>query len=148
MSLPTKVTGERSAVHLRRHPSRMCFFFQFQLTTEVAIIFALVTNDINYIGMSLNSIREQCGHSLKSALTHMWVHDMRDEPLLPSTGHFVRVIQEYAGLGGDVNHIRQEVEAQVARSNNTGYVRGHAFLFAPRHSSVQWRLDLFKKLLT
>ncbi|KAG0290987.1 hypothetical protein BGZ96_005600 [Linnemannia gamsii] len=68
------------------------------------------------------TIREQCGHSLKSALTHMWVHDMRDEPLLPTTGHFLRVTQEYAGLGGDVNHIRQEVEAQVARSNNTGYI--------------------------
>ncbi|KAG0302522.1 hypothetical protein BGZ98_007427 [Dissophora globulifera] len=68
------------------------------------------------------SIREQCGHSLKSALTHMWIHDMRDEPLMPSTGHFVRVIQEYAGLGGDVNHLRQEVEAQVARSNEAGYI--------------------------
>lgn len=101
----------------------MCFHFKFQLSIGVAIIFGLVTNDINYIGVTFNSIREQCGHSLKSALTHMWVHDMRDEPLLPSTGHFVRVIQEYAGLGGDVNHIRQEVEAQIARSNNTGYVR-------------------------
>lgn len=122
-----RVTGERSAVLPRRHPSRMCFHFQFQLFTGVAIIVALVTNDIIYIGVTLNSIREQCGHSLKSALTHMWVHDMRDEPLLPSTGHFVRVIQEYAGLGGDVNHIRQEVEAQVARSNNTGYVCGMLF---------------------
>ncbi|ORZ26300.1 surface antigen-domain-containing protein [Lobosporangium transversale] len=68
------------------------------------------------------SIREQCGHSLKSALTHMWIHDMRDEPLMPSTGHLVRVIQEYAGLGGDVNHLRQEVEAQIARSNDAGYI--------------------------
>jgi outer membrane protein insertion porin family len=66
----------------------------------------------------------------------MWVHDMRDEPLLPSTGHFVRVIQEYAGLGGDVNHIRQEVEAQVARSNNTGYVRNIS-LFTGHGVSVQ-----------
>ncbi|KAF9208009.1 hypothetical protein BGZ49_010040 [Haplosporangium sp. Z 27] len=68
------------------------------------------------------SIREQCGHSLKSALTHLWVHDMRDEPLLPSTGHYLRVSQEYAGLGGDVEHLRQEVEAQVARSNDSGYI--------------------------
>ncbi|KAG0242168.1 hypothetical protein BGX31_000505 [Mortierella sp. GBA43] len=28
----------------------------------------------------------------------------------------------YAGLGGDVNHVRQELEAQVARSNNSGYI--------------------------
>lgn len=41
---------------------------------------------------------------------------------MPSTGHFIRVIQEYAGLGGDVEHLRQEVEAQVARSNDKGYV--------------------------
>lgn len=68
------------------------------------------------------SIREQCGHSLKSALTHMWIYDMRDEPLMPSNGHFVRVIQEYAGLGGDVEHLRQEIEAQTCRSNDNGYV--------------------------
>ncbi|GJJ79086.1 hypothetical protein EMPS_11445 [Entomortierella parvispora] len=68
------------------------------------------------------SIREQCGHSLKSALTHMWIHDMRDEPLMPSNGHFVRVIQEYAGLGGDVEHLRQEIEAQACRSNDKGYI--------------------------
>lgn len=43
---------------------------------------------------------------------------------MPSTGHFIRVIQEYAGLGGDVEHLRQEVEAQVARSNDKGYVSG------------------------
>jgi len=42
---------------------------------------------------------------------------------MPSTGHFVRVFHEYAGLGGDVNHVRKEIEAQVARSNNKGYVR-------------------------
>ncbi|KAF9001794.1 hypothetical protein BGZ52_009853 [Haplosporangium bisporale] len=52
----------------------------------------------------------------------MWVHDQRDEPLMPSTGHFIRVIQEYAGLGGDVEHLRQEVEAQIARSNDKGYI--------------------------
>ncbi|KAF9363439.1 hypothetical protein BGX34_004149 [Mortierella sp. NVP85] len=68
------------------------------------------------------SIREQCGHNLKSALTHTLVHDMRDEALMPSTGHFVRVFHEYAGLGGDVNHVRQEIEAQVARSNYKGYI--------------------------
>ncbi|KAF9434816.1 hypothetical protein BGZ76_007366 [Entomortierella beljakovae] len=68
------------------------------------------------------SIREQCGHNLKSALTHLWVHDRRDEPLLPSTGHYIRVTQEYAGLGGDVEHLRQEVEAQIARSNDSGYI--------------------------
>ncbi|KAG0216513.1 hypothetical protein BGX28_000027 [Mortierella sp. GBA30] len=68
------------------------------------------------------SIREQCGHSIKSALTHTWIHDMRDAPLMPSTGHYVRVLQEYAGLGGDVEHLRQEVEAQIARSNDKGYI--------------------------
>ncbi|KAG0257915.1 hypothetical protein BG011_003685 [Mortierella polycephala] len=68
------------------------------------------------------SIREQCGHSLKSALTHMWTHDTRDESLMPSTGHFVSLVQEYAGLGGDVEHLRQEIEAQVVRSNDKGYI--------------------------
>jgi outer membrane protein assembly factor BamA len=48
---------------------------------------------------------------------------MRDETLMPSTGHLIRLSQEYAGLGGDVNHVRQELEAQIARSNNSGYVR-------------------------
>ncbi|KAG0262694.1 hypothetical protein DFQ27_002213 [Actinomortierella ambigua] len=68
------------------------------------------------------SIREQCGHSLKSALSHLWIHDQRDEPLMPSTGHYLRVFQEYAGLGGDVEHLRHEVEGQVVRSNARGYI--------------------------
>ncbi|KAF9974497.1 hypothetical protein BGZ73_002093 [Actinomortierella ambigua] len=70
------------------------------------------------------SIREQCGHSLKSAVSHLWIHDQRDESLMPSTGHYLRVFQELAGLqlGGDVAHLRQEVEAQVVRSHRRGYI--------------------------
>lgn len=83
-------------------------------------VFQSVTHNVILIPFS---IREQCGHSLKSALTHTLIHDMRDESLMPSTGHFVRVFHEYAGLGGDVSHVRQEIEAQVARSNYYGYVR-------------------------
>ncbi|KAF9584300.1 hypothetical protein BGW38_006930 [Lunasporangiospora selenospora] len=80
------------------------------------------------------SIREQCGHSLKSALTHTWIYDMRDEPLMPSTGHFIRLAQEYAGLGGDVEHIRNELEAQVARSNDKGYIASASFKGGYLHS--------------
>lgn len=116
-------SGERFAALQRKHRSGMWFTNQpwkqgDWTPREDPCSHSVLFGPLSY------SIREQCGHSLKSALTHMWVHDMRDEPLMPSTGHFVRVIQEYAGLGGDVNHLRQEVEAQIARSNEAGYV-GH-----------------------
>ncbi|KAJ3370219.1 hypothetical protein GGF31_004277 [Allomyces arbusculus] len=59
------------------------------------------------------SVRHEAGHSLKSAVTHKWVADSRDSAVMPTSGALFKLESEYAGLGGDVNHAKSELEAQV-----------------------------------
>lgn len=59
------------------------------------------------------AVREQCGHTLKSAIKHILTVDRRDNPIFPSEGSLFRLSQEFAGLGGDVGFFKNEVESQV-----------------------------------
>lgn len=63
------------------------------------------------------TVRGDAGDSVKSSLTHTWVKDQRDNPLLPTRGLFNRSTLELAGWGplqGDVAFGKAEVEAQGA----------------------------------
>lgn len=63
------------------------------------------------------SVRSEAGDSFKSSLTHSWISDGRDNPLLPSRGVLVKTTSELAGFGplkGDVGFGKLEVESQAA----------------------------------
>lgn len=63
------------------------------------------------------SVRTDAGDSFKSALTHTWINDKRDYPLLPNRGYLLKTITEIAGFGplkGDVGFGKVEVESQAA----------------------------------
>ncbi|KAK7479741.1 hypothetical protein BaRGS_00029017 [Batillaria attramentaria] len=62
------------------------------------------------------AVREQAGHSLKSSLKHVFVRDRRDDTILPSRGSLIRLTQEYAGIGGNVEFSKQELEVQFNKS--------------------------------
>ncbi|KAG0175437.1 hypothetical protein DFQ28_000036 [Apophysomyces sp. BC1034] len=67
------------------------------------------------------SIRNQAGHSLKSSIQHVFVRDRRDDALLPSNGHYVRVAQELAGvLAGNASFFKTEVETQFCHQFGGG----------------------------
>lgn len=59
------------------------------------------------------AVREQSGHSFKSAIRHIMTVDHRDHPIFPSTGVLLKLVQEYAGLGGDVAFVKHDSELQV-----------------------------------
>ena len=59
------------------------------------------------------AVREQCGHTLKSALRHILSVDRRDNPVFPTEGSFFKLFQEFAGLGGDVGFFKNELETQI-----------------------------------
>lgn len=61
------------------------------------------------------TIRAEAGDSVKSGLTHTWVADHRDNPLLPQSGTYIRTVNELAGglLQGDVNFWKSTVETQA-----------------------------------
>lgn len=63
------------------------------------------------------TVRADAGDSLKSALTHTFTRDRRDNPMLPQNGYLLRSISELAGWGplnGDVSFAKTEVEASGA----------------------------------
>lgn len=63
------------------------------------------------------TVRADAGDSFKSSLTHTWINDQRDYPLLPSKGYFFRTSSELAGYGplkGDVSFAKVEAETQAA----------------------------------
>ena len=49
-------------------------------------------------------------------LQHIFVRDRRNDHILPSDGYMLRIIQELAGLGGDVNFVKHEEEFQINKS--------------------------------
>ncbi|KAJ4377849.1 hypothetical protein N0V83_000679 [Neocucurbitaria cava] len=63
------------------------------------------------------TVRADAGDSFKSSITHTWINDKRDYPLLPSSGYLIKTVSEIAGFGplkGDVAFFKSEAESQVA----------------------------------
>ncbi|CAI6340407.1 unnamed protein product [Periconia digitata] len=61
------------------------------------------------------TIRADAGDSFKSSLTHTWINDRRDYPLLPSKGYLMKTVSELAGYGplsGDASFFKSEAESQ------------------------------------
>ena len=46
------------------------------------------------------------------SLQHVYTHDTRDSSVLPNVGSLVKLTQELAGVGGDVNFLKKDVELQ------------------------------------
>ncbi|MCJ1290337.1 hypothetical protein MMC34_001873 [Xylographa carneopallida] len=65
------------------------------------------------------TVRTDAGDSVKSSVSHTWITDRRNNPLLPSRGYYAKTISEIAGWGplqGDVAFWKSEVETQTALS--------------------------------
>jgi len=58
------------------------------------------------------SVYQYAGDSFKSSVKHSYKWDSRDDPLLPTTGYFIKSTAELAGLGGDVKFFRHDLEGQ------------------------------------
>ena len=68
-------------------------------------------------GNASPTIRGDAGDSFKSSITHTWIKDRRNNPLLPTNGYFTKTILELAGWGplvGDVGFAKSEVQTQAA----------------------------------
>jgi len=63
------------------------------------------------------SVRNDAGDSVKSSISHTWIVDKRNNPLLPQRGYFLKSISEIAGWGplqGDVAFWKSEMETSGA----------------------------------
>jgi outer membrane protein assembly factor BamA len=61
------------------------------------------------------SVKDQAGQSLKTAITHSFVRDRRDNATLPTRGHYIALHHELAGVGtkSDSSFFKKEVAAQI-----------------------------------
>ncbi|KAB0791180.1 hypothetical protein PPYR_02980 [Photinus pyralis] len=59
------------------------------------------------------AIREESGVSLKSALRHILSVDVRDDNIFPSCGSLFKYTTEFAGAGGDVGFVKNDVFLQT-----------------------------------
>ncbi|EMD31954.1 hypothetical protein CERSUDRAFT_119283 [Gelatoporia subvermispora B] len=81
------------------------------------------------------SIREAAGQNIKSAVSHTWVRDTRDDRLVGTRGSFLKFFNELAGLGGDASHYKTEAQGQFSRA----LFPGVTVSFAAR-SGLLWSL--------
>ncbi|KAH0352883.1 hypothetical protein KCU81_g1759, partial [Aureobasidium melanogenum] len=71
-------------------------------------------------GLSENAsptVRADAGDSFKSSITHTFINDTRDAPMLPTRGFLFKSIGELAGFGplaGDVAFAKYSAESQLA----------------------------------
>ncbi|KAF8198623.1 surface antigen-domain-containing protein [Pholiota molesta] len=74
------------------------------------------------------SMREAAGTSTKSALSHTFLFDTRDDKIAATRGVYAKLFTELAGgfsgvgLGGDARHLKVEGEGQVSRAVGLGGV--------------------------
>ena len=80
-------------------------------------------------------MREAAGLSVKSALSHTWTRDTRDDNIFGTRGAYLRAVQELAGFGGDASFYKTEAHAQLVRP----VVPGVSLSFAAR-SGLLWPL--------
>ena len=63
------------------------------------------------------TVRADAGDSFKSSVTHTWINDQRDVPMMPSRGYLMKTVSELAGFGplkGDVAFGKFQFESQAA----------------------------------
>ncbi|KAG2176056.1 hypothetical protein INT44_000535 [Umbelopsis vinacea] len=60
-------------------------------------------------------VKDQAGQSLKTAITHSFVRDRRDNATLPTRGHFISFHHELAGYAtkSDTSYFKKEVAVQI-----------------------------------
>ena len=58
-------------------------------------------------------IRDKAGSTLKSSMRHIWNIDTRNSNIFPTCGDLLQMTTEFAGLGGNVNFLKNEVHLQT-----------------------------------
>ena len=75
------------------------------------------------------TVKNDAGDSFKSGVTHTWLKDRRDNPMLPTRGYYAKTTSEVAGWGplqGDVAFSKAELETQTAASIPIPGIKGES----------------------
>ncbi len=78
-----------------------------------SIRYTLRSDEIENVAFNASEfIKRQEGSSTTSAVGHTLTYDNRDDRFFPTEGYLLRVTQDLAGLGGDVQYLRHSGEAR------------------------------------
>jgi len=87
-------------------------------------------------GSGSNALCDQVGSFLNSSAGYTLLVDRRNDPIRPTRGWTGSLRQDFAGIGGDVNYVKTEADAEaywgitpewvVTAKASTGYVTGWA----------------------
>jgi outer membrane protein insertion porin family len=69
-------------------------------------------------------MRQEAGESIKSAISHSYTLDTRDDKISATRGGYLKLFHEFAGIGGDASFYKTEAEGQVSRPIVSGLVSG------------------------
>uniref|UniRef100_A0A8C5GKN4 POTRA domain-containing protein n=1 Tax=Gouania willdenowi TaxID=441366 RepID=A0A8C5GKN4_GOUWI len=113
-----KVTGQFPWSSLKETDKGMSAELNFPLgVTNHTLKWEGVWRELGCLARSASfAVREESGHSLKSALSHTVSIDSRNSAIFPSRGALLQINQELAGYtGGDASFLKEDFELQVNR---------------------------------
>ncbi|KAF3859476.1 hypothetical protein F7725_021875 [Dissostichus mawsoni] len=111
-----KVTGQFPWSSLKETDRGASAEFNFPLgMTNHTLKWEGVWRELGCLARSASfAVREESGHSLKSALSHTVSIDSRNSAIFPSRGALLRINQELAGYtGGDASFLKEDFELQL-----------------------------------
>jgi len=102
--------------------------FPLSLNSSLGLRYTLRTDDIQVVGVNCSGlfgnppICSQIGSKLTSSVGYTWVLDRRNDPINPTRGFATTLSQDIAGLGGDVQYVRTEVENSAYYGFNKDFI--------------------------
>lgn len=85
--------------------------YSLQENLRHGITYSLRNTDINDVKPDASLyIREQTGKNVNSSIGQSLTYDTRDNKFNPSNGYFLRLTEEFAGLGGDSRYLKHEAK--------------------------------------
>ncbi len=78
-------------------------------------------------------IKQQVGTNVNSAISQSFAYDDRNNKLDPSSGYYLRVTQEFAGLGGDSRYLKHDLKASyyypITSKWRTSFIASSGYIF-------------------
>ncbi|MEK6745717.1 MAG: outer membrane protein assembly factor BamA [Pseudomonadota bacterium] len=78
-------------------------------------------------------IKQQVGTNVNSAISQSFAYDDRNNKLDPSSGYYMRITQEFAGLGGDSRYLKHDLKASyyypITAKWRTSFIASSGYIF-------------------
>jgi len=111
-SAHTMVGVDVSLENLQCKLNFLAIYFNFQLTHSLQYENAI--RDVGLLNKSVPfAIRDHCGPKLASLLRYSVVYDNRDGNVFPTRGIYLKSVNEYCGLGGNVAYTSSTAHGEL-----------------------------------